>query len=190
MPEMLSAQNSPNGIQIVTVVNVCHEKLIPGGLFEYQHALGPTLTEAITQGFYDWSKIDFPAIQDAIHNRVEICMAMDFKFDVFRPARRALFGPVASYAKNPTPVDEEHPFCPCCLLTNSLEAFKPLLESASFYGIRLLAARNSEGVLSADCRVNGVDYEAGKRALIKYAGTWPGQGFEFRKQYVVLYSRR
>ena len=31
----------------------------------------------------------------------------------------------------------EHDFCPCCLFTNSIEAFEDLLKDEAFYGIRL-----------------------------------------------------
>ena len=80
----------------------------------------------------------------------------------------------------------EHPFCPCCLLTNTFETFEPLIESDRFFAIRLLAMRNGDGSARADCRVNGEDWEAGQQALCDYAGTWPDAGFEVRKQYVVV----
>lgn len=35
--------------------------------------------------------------------------------------------------------------------------------------------------------VNGHDFEPGAAALREYVKTWPGAGFEFRKQYVVLH---
>ena len=52
---------------------------------------------------------------------------------------------------------EEHPFCPCCLLTRSFEAFRGFMEGDGFYCLRLFAARDTEGVPQADCRVNGED---------------------------------
>ena len=46
--------------------------------------------------------------------------------------------------------------------------------------------RNAEGSAEADCRVNGVDWPAGKAALLKYVATWPERGFEYRKQFVAI----
>ena len=88
------------------------------------------------------------------------------------------------------PSDAEHPFCPCCFLTNTFDAFKALMESDRFYGIRLFAARGEDGSPQADCRVNGQDWEDGKRALLGYVETWPQAGLEFRKQYVVMQTLR
>jgi len=37
-----------------------------------------------------------------------------------------------------------------------------------------------------DCRINGLDWEEGRRALVEYVNTWPDLGVEYRKQYIVL----
>jgi hypothetical protein len=111
--------------------------------------------------------------------------------------RRAILGPVSHMKANPAATKsatarnaaedaEQHEFCPCCLLTRSFDAFKPLLESHGFYAMRLFAARNESGDAMADCRVNGEDWPDGVPALQKYVTTWSASGFEFRKQYVVL----
>ena len=95
---------------------------------------------------------------------------------------------VAHYAESPAPAqDEEHPFCPCCLFTNSLDAFHGILRDGGYAAIRLYAARDANGEISADCRVNGEDYPAGQQALAEYVGTWPQRGFEFRKQLVIAH---
>ncbi|WZB63440.1 hypothetical protein WJ970_11385 [Achromobacter xylosoxidans] len=75
-----------------------------------------------------------------------------------------VLGPVAHYAESPAPAqDEEHPFCPCCLFTNSLDAFHGILRDGGYAAIRLYAARDANGEISADCRVNGEDYPTGSR---------------------------
>ena len=71
-------------------------------------------------------------------------------------------------------------------MTNSFAAFKDLIEDDAFPGIRFFAARDADGSPLADCRVNGEDWEPGAEALRAYVKTWPGDGYEFRKQYVVL----
>jgi hypothetical protein len=73
-------------------------------------------------------------------------------------------------------------------LTKSFEAFKELMEGSGFYGLRLFAAHDQNGVPQADCRVNGEDWEKGAEALRSYVTTWPGTAYEFRKQYVVLHT--
>jgi hypothetical protein len=49
--------------------------------------------------------------------------------------------------------------------------------------------RDEHGQASADCRVNGQEFEPGKQALRNYVKTWPPRGVEFRKQYVIIQSR-
>lgn len=85
--------------------------------------------------------------------------------------------------------EQAHGFCPCCLFTQSLEAFLPLLEGDTrMLGIRLFATRDAEGEVAADCRINGVDFPAGADCLRRYAATWPAYaGLEFLKQYVVVF---
>jgi hypothetical protein len=99
-----------------------------------------------------------------------------------------LFGPVAHQAAREATEEEEHPFCPCCLFTNTWDAYKPQIESDGVYGLRLYAARDTQGEVQADCRVNGQDWPAGAEALRAYVAQWPDRGFEFRKQYVVIQS--
>ena len=181
---------SPRHVQSISTVAVRHPDVIPDGLFEYQHALGATLDEALRSGFEQWLQIDFLVLLDAVKERAEHCSALEFKWenDVLARRRRALLGPIGHMAAHPAPAasEVEHPFCPCCLLTNTQAAFAPLIRSDDFFGIRLLAIRNDDGSAQADCRINGEDFRAGQQALCDYVQTWPQAGYEFRKQYVVL----
>lgn len=177
-------------MRVSTTIQVCHPAMIPNGLFEYQHCYGDTLNEAIESGYVSWVKTDLKTLSDALQAEPEFCMTMNMAFpqegreDV---SRRIIFGPVSHYVeKKDESEEEEHPFCPCCLFTNSIEAFKPLLEQQDFIALRLFASRSSDGELSADCRVNGVDFQEGMDALVEYVNGWPLKGLEFRKQYVVI----
>jgi hypothetical protein len=101
--------------------------------------------------------------------------------------RQVILGPVAHLATNPPPKKKEaHPFCPCCLFTESMEAFHAVLQTDQFLGVRLFASRDQLGVAAADCRVNGEDFAAALPALTAYVEKWPQRGLEFRKQYVVI----
>jgi hypothetical protein len=86
----------------------------------------------------------------------------------------------------PEPARGHPPVCRCCLLINSFEAFRDLIEGDAFYGVRLFALRDGDGNPGANCRVNGKDWDKGAQALRAYPSTWRAAGFEFRKQYVVL----
>jgi hypothetical protein len=135
---------------------------------------------------------DFVTLLEATQDKPVKCTQMQMEFPARdgKPAkaRRVILGPVSHYAQcPPTPATpEEHPFCSCCLLTRSFEAFKQYIEGDGFFGLRLYAARDQNGQAAADCRINGDEYEPGKAALRKYVSTWPAAGFEFRKQYVVI----
>ncbi len=168
-----------------------HSRLIPDGVFEYQHGIGETLSDALREGFEQWVQIDFAVLLEALRDPLEHCNAIEFTLPQKNGAglrRRAVLGPVGRRVLPPKNLasDGEHPFCPCCFLTNNYEAFRPLMESEGFYGIRLFAARDDSGAPRADCRVNGKDWEDGTRALLSYVETWPQAGLEFRKQYVVM----
>ena len=68
--------------------------------------------------------------------------------------------------------------------------FTPIIVGHELYGAptRMLyrMARNAQGEISADCRVNGEDYPAALPYLHAYVQSWPQAGLEFRKQYVVI----
>jgi hypothetical protein len=88
---------------------------------------------------------------DATRTAAKKCMVMlmELAAEGDRPAmrRRVVFGPVAHFRQHAPEESSaggsdrrgqgdrevkgtpEHPFCPCCLLTHSIEAFKPLIES-------------------------------------------------------------
>ena len=185
------------GAQTVTVTRVRHPTLIPGGLFEYQHSTGDSMADALAKGFDQWAQTDLAALLDALEEKPNRCTRMEMSFPATpdgRPARdrRVILGPVSHLLvprpTSPAAAEEEHPFCPCCLLTRSFEAFKDQLQGEGTFGLRLFAMRNADGSTAADCRVNGEEYEPGKAALRRYVDTWPPGGVEFRKQYVVVRS--
>ena len=101
--------------------------------------------------------------------------------------RQIIFGPtVHRVTTEVRDACEQHDFCPCCLLTQSLAGFMQPLEGDEFCGIRLFASRDQDGLAQTDCRINGVDWPAGAEALLKYVATWPERGLENRKQFVAI----
>lgn len=193
-PQLVELQPlEDGGVRTVTTMQINHPRLVPNGLFEYQHSTGDTVADSLAKGFTQWAQTDFVPLLEALQEQPATCtmLRMEFPANDGKPARvrRALLGPVARLMTNPPAPSsevEEHPFCACCLLTRSFEAFKGHFEDDGFFGLRLFAARDADGTPQADCRINGDDWEPGAEALRAYARTWPEAGYEFRKQYVVL----
>jgi hypothetical protein len=192
-PQFLEVVPLDDGtFETTTTMQVNHLSLVPQGVFEYQHACGNTMAEAIVKGIDQWVETDFVPLFEATHSKPESCTAMQMELPEKdgQPARmrRMILGPVMHFQKEPKQENcsDEHCFCPCCMLTNNYDAFTHLIQSEVFYCIRLFALRDASGAPSADCRVNGLDFQSGEDALRKYAESWPKCGYEFRKQYIVL----
>jgi len=186
-PELLEVSpQDEGGVSTAFELAVAHPEHIPQGLFEFQHALGESLAAAAASGFEGWLALDLPPLLQAVTGQGELS-TLEFSFpELLAGPRLAVLGNVLHRASRPAVVAEEHPFCPCCLLTHALEAFGSELARDEFLGIRLLVVRDQEGHVSADCRINGIDFHAGRAALVEYGNTWPDRGFEMRKQYVVV----
>lgn len=173
-----------------TTIQVSHPTLSPLGVFEYQHSIGDSAEEAFASGFKNWVATDVPALLDGTKDQKEEFNAMIITYPAkdgsaeFR--RRIVFGPPQHRAHKHIDYGEHHPFCPCCLFTNSMDAFEKLLKKDEFVAIRLFASRNTAGEALSDCRVNGVDWPDGAEALLKYVQNWPDRGLETRKQYVTI----
>jgi hypothetical protein len=182
------------GVRTATTIEVSDTDRIPAGVFEFQHATGKDTSESICNGFEGWMQLDLPVFLDALRDKPEQCAFMQIdspvKGDSPARRRRVVLGPVSHLVTRPPQNEpEEHPFCPCCLFTNTAEVSKEKLMDDRFYGIRLFAMRDEHGAAAADCRVNGEDWEGGKTALRDYVKTWPDRGVEFRKQYIIIQSQ-
>jgi hypothetical protein len=191
-------QLKDGGFHSVTTITTIHPEFAPNGIFEFQHATGDNATAAICRGFEEWAQLDLAVLIDAELDKPKRCTAFEMTFpprDGAAPLnRRAMLGPVKHFVKalpgtpavDRTSEEQDHPFCPCCLLTNTFKGFLPFIEADGFFGIQMVAVRDESGSPQADCRVNGQDWEAGKQALREYVDRWPQAGYELRKQYVVL----
>ena len=54
------------------------------------------------------------------------------------------------------------------------------------FAIRMFAMRDERGQAAADCRVNGLGWDAGMEALKKYVEGWRARGVEMRKQFILI----
>jgi hypothetical protein len=179
----------PDTIRVVGRITAHHPEAFPDGLSEFLHCQGATAAEALASALGTWADSDLVALLDAARLDPPLCTRLELKGDA--AMRRISLGPVVHLATKPAPETSEgeahDPLCPCCLLTNSFEALRPEIEREGTIGIRLFAAL-SDDEPSADCRINGADFEPGASALATWAGSWPPRGIEYRKQYVIVRS--
>lgn len=182
------------GVQTVTTIEVTHPAGVPVGVFEFQHSQGDTVAESIAKGFDMWMQTDLPVFLDALRQKPEQCsflqIAPSSSESPFPAKRRVVLGPISHLVRRAAEnKEDDHPFCPCCLFTKTGSVWKEMISASAFYGVRLFAMRDTNGTASADCRINGEDWPAGKAALIDYVNSWPDLGVEFRKQYIILQSQ-
>ncbi len=168
-----------------STIEVRHESF-PTVFFEYQHSAGETGVQALQKGFKDWSQIDLPVILDATKESAENCACLQFTCED-GTARRAVLGPVIRWSAHKDEDEGEHPaHCPCCFFTQCMNMFDQLRQIGQYAAVRVYAMRNEDGTAEVDCRINGADFLPGKDALRQYVLTWPGKGFEARKQYFIV----
>lgn len=182
-------------VRTCTKLHISHPDYFPQGISEYQHAMGASEAQSIAEGFRAWTQMDLIALTDATRETPIDCTVIEMSVvagtdaDGLAGFRQVVLGPVAHLATLAAPEPkEEHPFCPCCLFTESTAAFHDLLQSDQFLGVRLFVSRDSQGKLAVDCRVNGENFAAAQEVLTAYASGWPERGLEFRKQYLVMRS--
>lgn len=182
----------------VTQTFVAHERFGSKPLIEFQFGAGCDTDEAMRNGFRLWCQLDLVVLTDALHDTPETCQYMTWNASDAakpmpdggdRPPRdyRVLFGPIQHFLADPTRLapDEDPGFCPCCLFTESLNAFLPLLREGGLVPARLFVARDANGEATADCRINGEEYPPVQESLKHWVEKWPDRGFEWRKQYVL-----
>jgi hypothetical protein len=185
LPQVVSVEPFEDaGVKTATTIQTSHPALVPAGIFEFQYSSGTDIRDSFAKGFKNWAELDLPVFQNALRAEPEDCMVATME-----PNRRIVFGPTIQMAEQPEAVPGQDDFCPCCLFSKNVAGFQDLLKDDTFYGVRLFVSRNQEGLIEADCRVNGVDRPEGAAALERYAKTWPKRGFEYRKQYVAIQAR-
>jgi hypothetical protein len=189
LPLVADVQLRESHVQSVTTIQVHHPLLFPDDYFEFQHSTGDDLRTSATEGFRSWARTDLVVLEDALVTPTKTCMAIELTLAA-GCTRRAVLGPVAYFAERQPPQgpDDHAPFCSCCMLSKSFEAFEELFTRTGPSALRMFAQRDAHGTAAADARVNGLDFPPGKAALTAYARTWPDAGFEFRKQLVVVHD--
>ena len=180
-------------VRTATSIVASHATGFPHGLPEFQHSVSKTVENALFDGFVNWSRMDLVTLEDCLRDKPDDCTFMDMDVPAAghekHSTRRVVFGPTGHFVTAKAETPQAHPFCPCCLFTQNFEAFRSLMQEGDTLGMRLFAARDDEGEVSADCRINGRDFPDAEEHLKAYARSWPKTpGMEFRKQYVVIRS--
>lgn len=179
----------PNGVRTVSAILTAHRTEFPEGIFEYQHSMGDDVESSFRLGFEYWIENDLPALAEVANGGSTKCVRIEIPISGQR-VRDVVLGPAHHLASEQYLKDSNHPFCSCCFFTQLKSVFEDFIGRKEICAIRLLAFRDASGAINADCRVNGIDYLEGKKKLIEYANSWPDQGFELRKQYVIIHDRR
>ena len=76
-PVFFDSPPSTTLVRANTAITISHPGLIPGGVFEYQHAFGKTLDDAIREGIDQWLQLDFVVFLDALRDTPEQCQALE-----------------------------------------------------------------------------------------------------------------
>lgn len=194
----LNADDPEDGRQAKSIrIVAIHDDLFPEGLQEVQHTAGASAEEAMASGFAAWAQRTLVVLEDALRPVVRDCDLMNMKFPAGKgstgklPAGeseqvyQAVFGPVIRFAAPEQQPEEDEP-CSFCMATRIQDALAGRLRADRYAGIRLMAGRDADGYLVADCQVNGEPLPEGVARLMAYAHAWPGRGFEIRDQYVIL----
>lgn len=189
-----------NELKISATIQIHHKEIFPNGIFEYVYPQkkAENVIGGLFELFETWADLDWLTLCDCL--KFEKSEFMSMRIDLNKEktqARHIFYGSVLSYpnidveeAKSKgidvDPYIDE--FCPCCLFTNSMEAFdKQIKDTSQNYAIRLFAMKNPDGEVDADCRINGEEYPQAENYLKKYAKTWKDCDImKMRKQYVII----
>ena len=189
-----------NELKISATIQIHHKEIFPNGIFEYVYPQqkAKNAIDGLFELFETWVDLDWLTLCDCLKFEKSEYMSMRIDLDKEKiKSKHVFYGPVLSYpnfdveeAKSKgidiDPYIDE--FCPCCLFTNSMEAFdEQIKDTSQNYAIRLFAMKNPDGKIDADCRINGEEYPQAEKYLKNYTKTWKKCDImKFRKQYVII----
>ncbi|BBM45643.1 DUF6348 family protein [Leptotrichia trevisanii] len=189
-----------NELKMSATIQIHHKEIFPNGIFEYVYPQqkAENAIDGLFELFETWVDLDWLTLCDCLKFEKSEYMSMRIDLDKEKiKSKHVFYGPVLSYpnfdveeAKSKgidiDPYIDE--FCPCCLFTNSMEAFdEQIKDTSQNYAIRLFAMKNPDGEIDADCRINGEEYPQAEKYLKNYTKTWKKCDImKFRKQYVII----
>ena len=191
------SHDNDNGFKIFATIQIHHKEIFPDGIFEYIYPQkqATNLADGLFDLFNTWVDLDWETLDDCLKLKNSKYMSMEIELEDV--VKHVFYGPVLSYPNvdveklkvkgiDPDPYIDE--FCPCCLFTNSMEAFDAQIkDTEKNYAVRLFATKNVNGEVEADCRINGEEYPQAEEYLKKYASTWKECDIiKIRKQYIII----
>ena len=57
------------GVKTVSTIQITHDSLVPGGVFEFQHSTGDDMRESFAAGFKSFAEVDLPVFLDALREK-------------------------------------------------------------------------------------------------------------------------
>lgn len=187
-------------VATATRIVAYNDTCFPAGLPELQHATGTDAAQAIAAGFATWAKTALVTLEDVVRFGLGAGVRDSTLLAISYPgphagdatAYQAILGPIVQVGADGRQASgagldmDEDELCPACMTTRIQDALCERLSPAGCSGIGLVAVRDAEGALAAECRINGERFEPGVARLLAYAQSWPARGFEYRQQYVVI----
>lgn len=185
--------SNPETVSSRLIIKVRHEKFFPHGIFEYSYGFGKDAAEAIEHAIFRWIELDFNAFHDLL------CESKA----VFREGNKL---ELVSISTNGGILGWEVVLTDIIHLESETQKVKinqdeiyldmldlitgSLLCEKGVYGIKYFAMQDESGNIQLDCRLNGIDWEEGRRALGNYVLNWGIQNeLHWRKQYVLIVNK-
>ena len=106
LPRLVNLQPlEKGGVRTTTTIQTNQPRLVPHGVFEYQHSTGDNPEESFRKGFEGWLQTDFVALLEALRPNPSTCttLKMNFPEKDGKPAisRRAVLGSGHAFSRAP-----------------------------------------------------------------------------------------
>jgi hypothetical protein len=156
---------------------------------EFAYWTGGDLAQATTGALEQWVAFDLPVLLAAAGLADDACVKLETTAD--SPAAgappagwRMTLGPLWYFSQAEGTV----PCCQTCLFLQCLPVIGDLKGEERTIFLKLFASRTADDGVTVDCRVNGMDWEAGRLAIAAVIDAdWPrGKGFIMRRQLILL----
>jgi hypothetical protein len=178
--------------RIAAVVRIVafHDTAFSAGLPEVLHAAGRDAQQALEEGLGAWVRGALPVLEDAVRGQVRhsALLAINSPPQGAEPvaAYQAILGPILYVDGQAERYGEDEESCPACMTTRMQDLLRERLSGDGVMGLALVAGRDAQGRLIADCRINGEHFADGAERLLAYARSWAGSGLDIRSQYVII----
>jgi hypothetical protein len=167
-------------------IDVAHDELFGvEGVFEYSYGSGSSDAEAADAALTNWIEHDLAALRSAAAGQAVEGLKLTFGEDAAdaRQGWEIYLGPMLYYAGPAGP----EPCCEACLFAQNAEVLMTLLDQGRSCAVKIVAGRDADGEISADCRIDGRDWPEGRASIMRAVASWPpADGLALRRQYLIF----